>query len=120
MNIPLQITFRDIDKSEAVEAAVREHAEKLDHYCDHITSCRVVIEAPHHHKHKGNIYHISIDITAPGKEIAVSRDPSQHQAHEDIYVTIRDAFNAARRQVKDYVARQRGDVKAHSTPAAPD
>jgi len=116
MKIPLQVTFRDMERSDAVENAVREHAEKLDQFCDHIMSCRVVIEAPHHHKNKGNIFHISIDITAPGKEIAVTRDPSQHHAHEDMYVAIRDAFNAARRQVQDYVARQRGDVKAHSNP----
>jgi len=114
MMIPLQITWRDIDKSEAVEASVREHAEKLDQFCDHINSCRVVIEAPHHHKNKGNIFHISIDITAPGKEIAVTRDPSKHQAHEDMYVAIRDAFNAARRQVQEYVRIQRGDVKTHT------
>jgi len=116
MRIPLQLTFRDMEKSDAVEAAVREHAEKLDQFCDHIMSCRVVIEAPHHHKHKGNIFHIAIDITAPGKEIAVTRDPSKHQAHEDMYVTIRDAFNAARRQLQDYAAKQRGDVKTHSGP----
>lgn len=113
MQIPLQITWRDIEKSEAVEAAVQEHAKKLDQFCDHITSCRVVVEVPHHHKHKGNIYHISIDITVPGKEIAVTRDPSQHHAHEDMYVTVRDAFAAAKRQVQNYVRIQRGEVKHH-------
>jgi len=113
MKIPMQVTFRGMEKSEAVEASVLEHAKKLDQFCDHIISCRAVIEAPHHHKHKGNIYHVSIDITAPGKEIAVTRDPSKHQAHEDIYVAIRDAFNAARRQLQDYTRKQRGDVKTH-------
>jgi len=112
--IPLQITWRDMDKSEAVETSVREHVQKLDHICDHINSCRVVIEAPHHHKNKGNIFHISIDITAPGKEIAVTRDPSKHQAHEDMYVAIRDAFNTARRQLQEYARKQRGDVKTHA------
>ena len=112
--IPLQITWRDMDKSEAVETSVREHVQKLDQICDHINSCRVVIEAPHHHKNKGNIFHISIDITAPGKEIAVTRDPSKHQAHEDMYVAIRDAFNTARRQLQEYARKQRGDVKTHA------
>lgn len=116
MRIPMQVTFRNMDRSDAVEDAVREHAQKLDQFCDHIMSCRVVIEAPHHHKHKGNIFHVGIDITAPGKEIAVTRDPSKHQAHEDMYVAIRDAFNAARRQLQDYAAKQRGDVKTHFSP----
>ena len=115
MNLPLQITWRDIEKSDAVETAIREHADKLSQFCDHIMSCRVMEEAPHGHKHKGNLYHVAIDITVPGKEIAVSRDPAKHAAHEDIYVAIRDAFDAARRQLQDYVRKQRGDVKKHAS-----
>ncbi len=113
MNLPLQITWRDVDQSDAIEAAIREHAGKLNQFCDHIMSCRVMVEAPHGHKHKGKLYHITIDITVPGKEIVVTRDPAKHAAHEDIYISIRDAFDAARRQLQDYVRKQRGDVKTH-------
>jgi ribosomal subunit interface protein len=116
MKLPLQITWRNVDQSDAIEASIREHAEKLDQFCDQIMSCRVVIEAPHGHHHKGKLYHIGIDITAPGKEIVVKRDPAEHAAHEDIYVSIRDAFNAARRQLQDYMRKRRGDVKAHDVP----
>lgn len=114
MNLPLQITWRDVEQSDAIEAAIREHADKLSQFCDHIMSCRVTVETPHGHKHKGKLHHITIDITAPRKEIVVSRDPAKHAAHEDIYVSIRDAFDAARRQLQDYVRKQRGDVKTHA------
>ena len=113
MQIPLQITFRNMDPSDAVEANVREKAGKLERFAEHITSCRVIVEAPHKHQHKGNIYGVRIDITLPGGEIIVNSHPEQNHAHEDIYVAIRDAFDAARRQLEDYVRIRRNKVKVH-------
>jgi len=113
MELPLQITWRDIPPSEAVEAAIREKAGKLEHFYDSIVSCHVVVEAPHAHHHKGKLYRLHIEIKVPGREIHVTRDPAQHQAHEDVYVAIRDAFDAARRQLQDHARLQRGDVKRH-------
>jgi ribosomal subunit interface protein len=113
MQLPLEITFRNMEPSEFLEAKVRERAEKLDRFASHIMSCRVVVEAPHKHHNKGNLYHVRIDITVPGKEIVVSREPDQRHAHEDAYVAVRDAFDAARRQLEDYVAHRRGNVKVH-------
>ncbi|MFO7580262.1 MAG: HPF/RaiA family ribosome-associated protein [Nitrosomonas halophila] len=46
MQIPLEITFRNMDPSAAVEARLREKAEKLERFHDHIMSCRIVVEAP--------------------------------------------------------------------------
>lgn len=117
MKIPLQVTFRGFPHSDAVEANVREKAEKLDQFFSDIMSCRVVVEAQHKHHEHGNLYHVSIDLTVPGHELAVTRDPSGHQAHEDVYVAIRDAFDAARRQLEDYARELRGDVKTHEPPA---
>ncbi|NOQ89565.1 MAG: 30S ribosomal protein S30 [Gammaproteobacteria bacterium] len=117
MRQPLQINFRNISQSDAVEARVRERADKLNKFYDQIMTCSVMIEAPHGHHHKGNLYHVRIDLTVPNGEIVVNRDPKEHQAHEDVYVAIRDAFDAARRRLQDYARKQRGDVKSHTTPA---
>jgi ribosomal subunit interface protein len=116
MQLPLQITFRHMDRSEAVEAKIREKAEKLDQFYDSIMSCRVVVEPAHAHKHQGNLFQIRIDVTVPGNELAVTREPDAHHSHEDIYVSIRDAFSAMRRQLEDFARVQRVDVKAHETP----
>lgn len=113
MQIPLQITFRNMEHSDAVEAKIRERAAKLEKFSDHITSCRVTIELPHQHHHKGNLFGVKVDITLPGKEIIADRKPDQDHAHEDAYVAIRDAFDAAVRQLEDYVQRRRGKVKHH-------
>lgn len=115
MQLPLQVSFRHMDHSDAIEALIHEKAAKLDTFANHIMSCRVVVEpAGKHHLH-GNLYEVHLDITLPGGEIAVTREPSQHTEYRDISVAIRDAFDAARRQLEDYVRRQRGAVKAHET-----
>ena len=110
---PLQITFRNMDASAAIEAAVRERAEKLDELYDRIGSARVVVEAPHRRHHQGTLYHVRVDLHVPGDELVVNREAAENHAHEDVYVAIRDAFDAARRQLADWVRRHRGDVKSH-------
>lgn len=117
MQIPLQITFRNMDPSPAVEAKVRERAVLLERFHERITSCRVVVECQHHHHRQGNLYHVNIDLTVPGAEIVAGRAAPQHQAHEDVYVALRDAFDAARRQLENRARRQRGEIKSHAVPA---
>ena len=108
MKFIFQITARDIPHSEALESHVRQKAEKLEAFYPHIMSCRVVIEVPHKHKPQGRSFDVRLDITVPGKELVVTRE-----ADEDVYVALRDAFDAAKRQLEDYGRRQRGDIKAH-------
>jgi len=115
MQIPLQITFRDMKQSDAVEKAVREKAEKLEQFAE-IMSCRVVVQMINKHQHKGTLYHISADITVPGGEIVVSRDHGTDHSHEDIFVAIRDCFDAARRQLQDHQRKSHQKVKAHEVP----
>lgn len=116
MQIPLQITFRHMDSSPTAEAAIRKRVEKLDRFSDRIIGCHVVVEAPHHHQRKGKLYSIRIDLTVPGEEISVTHNGPENHAHEDIYVAIRDAFNAAGRLLEDHVRKFRGAVKAHEVP----
>ncbi len=116
MEQPLQITFRDIPRSEALEADIRGKANKLDQFYEKVMACRVIVEAPHSHHHKGYLYHVRIDLTVPGGELVIKRDPKNHQAHEDPYVAVRDAFKAARRQLQDYARKQRGKIKTHEMP----
>ena len=115
MQIPLQITFRDLEHSDAIEKAVREKAEKLDQFAQ-IMSCRVVVEMINKHQHKGTLYQVSIDLTVPGKEIVVSCDHGIDHSHEDIYVAIRDSFDAARRQLQDHRRISHQKVKVHQVP----
>jgi len=117
MQVPLEISFHNMDPSPAVEAKVRRKAKWLERYYGRITSCRVVIEAPHQHHHRGNRYHVKVFISLPGgHELAASRDTDQGHAHEDIHVAIHDAFDVARRQVREVVAKMSGKVKTLRGP----
>lgn len=111
-----QIEFRNLAQSDAVEAEIHRRLRKLDRFSDQIQRCRVTVEAPHKHQSKGNVYHVSVDLHLPGTEIVANRDSDRNQAHEDVYVAIRDAVNAAARQLQDYVRVRRGKVKAHEAP----
>jgi ribosomal subunit interface protein len=113
MQIPLQITIRDVEQSEALATHIRDKAKKLDEFFDHIMSCRVVVEMPHKHHHQGKQYTVRIDIGVAGGEIVVNRDHA-----EDVYVALRDAFDAANRKLEDYARKLRGDVKKHESKRA--
>ena len=113
MQLPLQITFRNMGPSEAVEANIRKWAAKLDRICDNIMRCKVVVEAPLKHKRQGGHFHTRIDITVPGGEFVINREPDPHHSYEDVYVSIRDAFKSAKRQLEEYVNRRKGHVKTH-------
>ncbi len=115
MQLPLQIAFHNVPHSEAIEKTIRAKAAKLDQFADHIMGCRVVVEMPHRHHVHGNQYQVRLDITVPGEEIVVNREPPEHTEYRDVEVAIRDAFDAAGRQLEDYVRRRRGCVKELET-----
>jgi ribosomal subunit interface protein len=103
MQIPIQITFRDMDHSGALEQLVRERARKLETLSAKIMGCRVALEAPHRHSHQADgRYHVRIDLTVPGDEIVLS-----HTSGEDMYVAVNQAFQGAQRRLKEHFGRRR-------------
>ena len=140
MKTPLQVKFRNMPRSKAIEDNIREKASKLEYFYDRIVSCRVIVGAPHRHHRKGKAYEVRIDLAVPGGELVINRWPkrlkaaksslteqpetkliesherSKLESHADVYVAIRDAFNAAGRKLQDYARRQRGTVKLHEIP----
>lgn len=111
MEIPLQITAHDFRLTPATESDIRDKAAKLDTYYDRIIRCRVVVEAPVGHHRRGGPFKVRIDVTVPGSELVVNR-----QEDDDLPVAIRNAFDAMRRRLEDYVRQQRGDIKTHEAP----
>jgi ribosome-associated translation inhibitor RaiA len=108
----MEITFRNVPRTDELEERIRAKADKLERLFDKITGCRVVVESPHNHQTKGNTYHVRIDISVPGDEIVVTRDP-QDSEHSDLLIALRDAFAAAQRQLQAY-ARKRNASTSHS------
>ena len=141
MKIPLQITFRNMAPTEAIEKRIRKKVEKLELFYNRLRSCKVTVEAPHRHHRKGKSYAVRIDLTVPEDELVIRHttnrlaltrrtsakkdeielyerhEPSKHAARDDLYVAIRDAFNAAGRKLQDYARRRSLAIKLHEPPA---
>jgi cold shock CspA family protein len=108
-----QISFDDLPVDEAVREAALEHVARLEKTYDRITGCHVVIAQPHRHHREGRLYSVRVDLVVPGSEIVVNRNHPADHAHEDVYVALRDSFDAARRRLEDHVRHLRGAVKRH-------
>lgn len=109
MQLPLQITFRHMEPSPALEARIRELAARLERFSSHITRCHVIVEPAPHRQHQGGLYEFHLDITVPEEEIAIRRARPADHSHEDPYVALRDAFHAAQRRLEDYERVRRGE-----------
>ncbi|MFU0504661.1 HPF/RaiA family ribosome-associated protein [Pseudaminobacter sp. NGMCC 1.201702] len=108
-----QINFRGMEPSPSVEEVVRERIARLGRFHDRITFCAVVIEAPHRHGRQGKLYRVLVDIAVPGAAIVTGMSRRNHD-HEDVYVAIRDSFDAAQRKLEDFVRKNSGyRVKTH-------
>jgi cold shock CspA family protein/ribosome-associated translation inhibitor RaiA len=114
MQVPLSISYRDIEKSDVIDNLIREKAQKLEQVCDYITSCRVAVERPHSFVKNRNPYRVRIDITVPPQqEVVVSKEPGNNEKDDALPTVIREAFEAARKQLKKLVELQRQEVKVH-------
>lgn len=106
--LAVQVTIRDFPNSSALETNIRDRAEKLTQFYQRIGSCRVVVDFSQKHKRKGKLYNVHVDLSVPGKELVVT-----HKQDEDVYVAVRDAFDAIERQLEKYAKQRRGNVKTH-------
>lgn len=119
MQSPLQIMFRHMDPSPALEARIRRRVDELDQFFGRITACRVVVERRHHRHAQGNLFEVRVDLVVPGFEVVAGSGSGVNHAHEDAHVAVRDAFDALRRRLEDHARVRRGAVKRHgeATPA---
>jgi ribosome-associated translation inhibitor RaiA len=125
---PIQISFRNMDVSPALEEEVRSRVAWLDPFYPGILGCRVVLEIPHRHRRRGRRLHVRIELSLPGEDVVVNHEPSPDTAarsasrksdevdsrHKDAYVVIHEAFDVARRRLEDVARRRRGDVKTRT------
>jgi ribosome-associated translation inhibitor RaiA len=136
MQITPAITFRGIAHSDVLEADILARIARLERYYKGIVGCRVLVELEQRRHDSGNRFHVRIDLTVPGEEIVVTHDTNRHAAAQQVgvekltkgveldsnrthaAVAVREAFEAARRQLQDFARRQRGAVKVAAHPAA--
>lgn len=114
MQVPLQIDYRDVEKSDHIESMIREKVASLEKVCDYMVSCRIAVERPHEHQQTGRPYRLRILVRVPPQhEIVVERKATEGEIHDPLGRVIRDGFEAARRQLRELVEKQHGQVKSH-------
>ncbi len=114
MQIPLEISYRDVYKTDELENLIREKAGKLEKVCDHITSCHVAIEKPQKSLINGSPYRIRIDIRIPpGHELIIKREPGEGNMDESLFAIVRETFEAAKRKTQKLCKKQRSKIKNH-------
>ncbi len=109
MRIEPQIRFIGIDRSDALETAIRGRIARLERHAAVIVGCRVAIELDHKHPRQGRAVRVRVDLTLPGRELVVDR-----VADEDAYVAMRDAFDDMGRRLEEAMRQRRGEVKHHA------
>ena len=114
MEVPPEITFRGVNKTDDIEQLILDKIDKLDKLCDHIISCRVAVESNQEHQQAGNPFRVRINLRLPpGKDLVVTRESGQGNVREWLSTVLRDAFSALERQMKKEVDKQQGQVKSH-------
>jgi len=108
MKIPLEITARNVELTDDMKDLIREKAEKLDRFYDDLIRVRVRVDVPHRSQRSGVFYDVMVDMSVPGNDIIVRREPD-----EDLHVAIVSSFDTAQRRLKEYAEKQRGEVKTH-------
>ncbi|GFZ81211.1 hypothetical protein GCM10011403_25480 [Pseudohongiella nitratireducens] len=117
MSNEFQIVYHNIEQSDSITEAVQKRVDKLRRYCSDIIGGRVVLDCPHNNHHKGKVYSVALELQTPNKPVMVTQEQHDNHAHEDLYVAIRDAFNAAERQLKS-VDKKHRKAAVHKNPDA--
>ena len=105
MHTPLQISLRGITPSDALIKGIRDKTQKLEHFYDRITGCRVALALDARHECQGGQFSVHVGVKVPGGTIEVTREHDKN-----LHVALRDAFDAARRQLEDYAREKRAPV----------
>jgi ribosomal subunit interface protein len=107
MKVPPEITYRGVEKTDAIEALVNEKIAKLERVCDHISSCHIAIEKEQDRPRDRSPYRVRLDIRVPpAHELAAESTMGHQTQYAELDTVIRDAFDKAWRQLRDLSEQQ--------------
>ncbi len=116
MQVEPEIAYRNVEPTPAMESQILRGLERLERSHPRIIACRIMVEIPHPRHATGNLYRVRLDITVPGHELVVSRDPPARHTRETARTAIREAFELARNQLREQRKRQAGRPAVSEAP----
>jgi ribosomal subunit interface protein len=121
MKVGLEISYRDVERTESIESLINEKVARLEKFCDYISSCHIAVEKIPDQPSHGSPYRVRIDMTVPpGHELVADSNPSEQNQYVALDTVIRDAFSMAERQVKELARKQRESDRAKTNDSAQD
>jgi len=104
MQVPVEISYHNIDKSQAADEAIRSHVADLEEIYDRITSCRVRVDQRARSESRSIPPVVRIELGIPGhKNIVVAHEPDhllRKYQTPDLYNAINEAFRIAELQLQ--------------------
>lgn len=107
MKCPMQITFKGLAHSDALEETARAAAEVLETRAASVVGCRLLIEAPRGNHRKGGAVHVRLDVTVPRREVVASEEVAHAPGHDDVHAAVRHVFHTVERQLSEDAHAQR-------------
>jgi len=106
MQVPLEIAFHNIEKTDWAEATIREHVARLERIYDRVIACRVRVDQRNSNPTKTIPPVVHIEIGLPGrKDIVIAHEPDRLQQRfqtPDLHNAINEAFRIAERRLSEF------------------
>lgn len=110
--LPVRIAFHGLAVKETLEFDIRRRIERLRALHPQLSGCDVVVEVPHRHHQRGRQVRVRLELSiGGGPPVIVSHEPAAaasatrgdegERAHRYARLAIHDAFETARRQLRD-------------------
>lgn len=111
---PLQITFRNLERSEALEGRIRERVGRLERLHPDIIGCRVVVETPYRSPGSGKVpVGLNVEVEIPGRTVVSKSAEEQRETKDGTGRVVTTVFDAIERQLEDARRIRRKEVKEH-------
>lgn len=108
MQVPLELTLKDVPDSAEIEEIIHGRIEKLEKVYDNIISCRVAVEKIIKDQQSGNPFRVRLNLRVPkNHEIVIKREPGGNNEFNNLGAMVRDAFDTAQRQLKELSEKKR-------------
>ena len=106
MQIPVEIAFHNVPKSDWAESEIRDHVARLEEIYDRLTTCRVRVDQRANNSKNTVPPVVRIEMSVPGhKDIVVAHEPDHLQRKfqaPDLHNAINEAFRIAERRLSQY------------------
>lgn len=95
------ISWRNVPRSEAVEAIIRKRIEALEKFCPDAVALRITLDSPQKPRHAARGFDVRMHLEVPGPDLDVARTVRHGHAADDIIRAVNATFSALEKRIKE-------------------